>query len=216
MSAKRIVKSVAIIGAGGLGRLALNILRLNRRKVYGFFDDEIKAGTSIDGVLVKGTSAYLIKDRTRVDIIIGIGDIEARKRIFDLLSAQGLGFTTAVHPTACVASDAVVEQGCIVKENAVLEIGAHIGANSIIGNGTVICHDTHIGRHCRISPGVVIAGHARIGDGCYLAPNVSVDRKITIGRQSVIASGCTIWKNILEHSIVKLPQDMHVSSRSLL
>jgi sugar O-acyltransferase (sialic acid O-acetyltransferase NeuD family) len=208
-------RSVAIVGAGALGRLAVNILQLNKQKIHGFFDDNLKTGTIIDGIEVRGPLAQLSKDKGKFDLVIGVGDVKIRKRIFEDLSAQGFNFATVIHPSACVAATSVVGQGCLIKDNAVVEINAQIGVNSIIGNCSIICHDTQVGSHCRVSPGVVVAGFSRIGDECYLAPNVSVDRKITIGRQSIIASGCTIWKNIPESSLVKLPQEMNVHPRSL-
>jgi len=208
--------SIAIIGAGGLGRIVANILRLNNQTTIEFYDDdETKSGTEVDGIRVNGKIVDIYKLTPSPSLIIGIGDINARKELYTKFKSEGFSFASAIHPTAIVAYSAKIEEGCIIKENAVIEIGTRIGANSIIGNGTVICHDCDIGKHCRIAPSVTIAGYAIIGEGCYLAVKVSVDRKIKIGENSVIASGCTIWKDVPSSVIVKLPEPMKIEERQL-
>ncbi len=204
--------AVAIIGAGALGRLAANILHLNQVAVMGFYDDGIASGTVIDGIEVKGGLDQFFSLKG-VGAIIGVGDIAGRRKIYERCLAGGVKLVSAVHPSASIASTAVVGQGCLIKEFAVLEIGVTLGDNCIVGNRAVICHDTRIGSHCRLAPGVSIAGYALIEDECYLAVNVAVDRKITVGARSVIASGCTIWENVPPESLVKLPQKMIVSPR---
>jgi len=201
----------AIIGASALGRIVANILKLNQIEITGFFDDDkIKQDTKIDGIKVAGSISDLDNLNKNVELIIAIGNVQKRKRLFNKFKKAGYKFGNAIHPTASIASSVTLGKGIIVKENAILEIGVNISDNVIIGNGSIICHDTKIGTHCRIAPGVTIAGYVTIDDEVYIGVNVSVDRTLTIGKKSIIASGCTIWKNIPANSFVKLPNPMDV------
>lgn len=207
--------SMAIIGAGALGRIIANILRLNNEDIAGFYDDdETKIGKEIDGVRVNGKFEDVHRLIPLPSLIIAIGDIKARKNLYAKFKSESFALASVIHPSATVASSARIEEGVIIKEHVIVEVGARIGANSIIGNGAVICHDCDIGKHCRLAPSVTIAGHAVIGEGCYLGVNVSVDRKITIGENSVVASGCAIWKNVPGNALVKLPTNMKVEKRN--
>ena len=187
--------AVTIIGKGALARIVANILYLKLEEEY---------------KMVESNEFEPVKD---AKVIIAIGDIETRKRLYEEYKKAGCIFHTAIHPITVVPSSAVIGQGCIIKDNVTIEVDAIIGPNSIIGNGSVICHDVVIGSHCRIAPGVIIAGHSIIDDECYLALKVSIDRNLVVGKQSTIASGCTIWKDVPKNSIVKLPQKMDVKER---
>ncbi len=201
----------AIIGASALGRLVANILKLNQVEITGFFDDdEKKQGKKVDGVSVVGPVSDLFSLGGKTKLIIAVGDVQKRKRLFKKFKKVGYNFANAIHPSASIASSVTLGEGVIIKENAVLEIGVKISDNVIIGNGSVICHDSKLGSHCRIAPGVTIAGYVTIDDEVYIGVNVSVDRTLTIGKKSVIASGCTIWKDVPCNSFVKLPHQMDV------
>lgn len=206
--------SIAIVGAGALGRLVANILRVNQQDVIGFYDDDgAKIGMTVNGLVVQGSLADLYTLSSRPKLIIGIGDVGTRQRLYEQFKADGFAFARAVHPSAVIASSAEIGGGVIVKENAVIEVSSKIGGNSIIGNGAIICHDCHIGMHCRIAPAVTIAGHVTIGECCYLGVRVSIDRRLTVGANSVVASGCTLWKPVPPNSIVKLPHPMKIEER---
>lgn len=79
-----------------------------------------------------------------------------------------------IHPTAVVASDALLAEGVSVGAQAVIESGVQIGANTLIGAGSVIGRNTRIGRDGLIHPNVTIASFTEIGarvilhSGCVL------------------------------------------------
>lgn len=203
-----------IIGAGALGRIAANTFDFTKDLVF-YDDDPDKIGTKVNGIPVSGPVEDIYElDREQVELLIGIGNINVRRELYDQFLSKGYSFTDAVHPTASVAPSATIGPGCIVKDQATVEVGAEIGANTIVGNGATVCHDTTVGDHCRLAPAVTIAGHCTIGDRSYLAVDVSVDRNCTIGEDTIIASGCTIWKDVLQNSVVKLPQVMDRTDRA--
>lgn len=202
---------VSIIGAGALGRIVCNILNLDNKEIDGFYDDNRK-GTIINEHEVLGKIDDAIK-KDGLKVIIAIGDLDTRVKLYNKFESEGHKFTSAIHPSAEIGPNVRIGDGTIIKDKAVLEVGSKIGKNSIMGNGSVICHDSVINDHCRIAPGVTIAGHVNVGQKSYLGVGVSVDRKMSIGDNCIIASGCTIWKDVDSNSFVKLPQEMKTEER---
>jgi UDP-3-O-[3-hydroxymyristoyl] glucosamine N-acyltransferase len=69
-----------------------------------------------------------------------------------------------VHPTAIIAPDVTRGRRISVGAYAVIEAGAHLGDESVIGAGVVIGQDVKLGRGCRIYPRVVIYPGTELGD----------------------------------------------------
>jgi UDP-3-O-[3-hydroxymyristoyl] glucosamine N-acyltransferase len=71
---------------------------------------------------------------------------------------------TEVHPTALIAPDTTRGRRVSVGAYAVIEAGARVGDETVIGAGAVIGRGVVIGRRCRIYPRVVIYPGTELGD----------------------------------------------------
>ena len=71
---------------------------------------------------------------------------------------------SGIHPTASIASDAILAEAISVAAFAVIEAGACIGPGASIGAGAVIGEGVVIGADCHIYPRVVIYPGTSIGD----------------------------------------------------
>jgi UDP-3-O-[3-hydroxymyristoyl] glucosamine N-acyltransferase len=74
----------------------------------------------------------------------------------------------AVHESAVVAADAVLEKPVRIGPGAVIGAGARIGAGSIVGASVVIGDRCTIGTRCTLHPGVVLYPGMRLGDRVIL------------------------------------------------
>ena len=72
-------------------------------------------------------------------------------------------FAAGIHPSAVVDSSAQLGQRVSIQPLAVIEPGARIGDDTIVGAGSYIGHETVIGSACHIYPGVTIRERSRIG-----------------------------------------------------
>jgi UDP-3-O-[3-hydroxymyristoyl] glucosamine N-acyltransferase len=72
-------------------------------------------------------------------------------------------FTAGVHPSAVVDASAQLGQRVSIQPLAVIEPGAKIGDDTIIGAGSYVGHETVIGSACHIYPHVTIRERSRIG-----------------------------------------------------
>lgn len=79
-----------------------------------------------------------------------------------------------VHPTAVIASSAVID--------ATAEIGPHVS----------IAERARIGKGTRVEAGAAIGSDVEIGEDCVLHANVTVYAAVRIGKRVILHSGCVI------------------------
>jgi UDP-3-O-[3-hydroxymyristoyl] glucosamine N-acyltransferase len=72
-------------------------------------------------------------------------------------------FTPGVHPSAVVDPSAQIGERVSIQPYAVIEAGARIGDDTVVGAGTYIGHEVGIGAACLIYPRVTIRERTRIG-----------------------------------------------------
>ncbi len=72
-------------------------------------------------------------------------------------------FTPGIHPSAVVDPSVQLGDRVSIQPLAVIEAGAQIGDDTIIGAGSYIGHETVIGSACHIYPHVTIRERSRIG-----------------------------------------------------
>ena len=81
-----------------------------------------------------------------------------------------------VHPTAVVAPDAEIGEGCEIGPYAVIGAAARLGAGCIIGPHAVIGAGVEMGPHCRVHAHVSIS-HAVLGEAVVLHPGARIGQE---------------------------------------
>ena len=176
---------VAVVGAGGYGRVALDVLLAGGLgdRVLGFYDDAHAAlSERIRGFPVLG-DIEMLKSMLSVEpvhLIVAITDNVARLRVANALRGIGGQFFTALHPLAYVSDVATVGAGCVVGAGAVAHPDATLGSHCYIGPGAVVDRDAEIGAGSWLSAGVVVGEGARVGARVVLGSNSSVGRKANV------------------------------------
>jgi UDP-3-O-[3-hydroxymyristoyl] glucosamine N-acyltransferase len=69
-----------------------------------------------------------------------------------------------VHPTAVVGRDVILGEGVSVQPFVVIEDGARIGANTVLGAHGYVGHAASIGADCQIAPRVTVGARCVIGN----------------------------------------------------
>ncbi|QXE90592.1 acetyltransferase [Geomonas subterranea] len=192
---------VLIIGAGGHAKVLVEALLAEGALIAGMLDaDPARLGDSVLGVPVIGddnTAEDFPRDAVR--LVNGIGSIglpEMRRSIFERFSARGYRFATVVHPSAVVASDVELGAGAQIMAGAVLQPGCRIGDNVIINTRASVDHDCTIGDHTHIAPGVTLSGGVTVGSGCHVGTGATVIQGVRIGDGSVIGAGAVVTKDV--------------------
>jgi UDP-3-O-[3-hydroxymyristoyl] glucosamine N-acyltransferase len=83
-------------------------------------------------------------------------------------------FAPGVHSSAVVDSSAQLGERVSIQPLAVIEPGARIGDDTIIGAGSYVGHETVIGSACHIYPNVTIRERSRVGSRVIIHSGVVI------------------------------------------
>ena len=183
---------VAIVGAGGHGRVVANTLRAAGIAIHGFYDDdESLVGGSVDDIPVVGTLATLAEEPPR-PAVAGIGDNAARKQVVESLE---LDWVTAVHPFSWVDPTAELGPGTLVCAGAIVQAGARVGSHVILNTKSSVDHDTQVGDYVHVAM-AHLAGGASADEGAFLALASTVLPGCQHGAWSLVAAGSLVRKYV--------------------
>ena len=191
---------VVIIGAGGHGKVVLDILQAQGKyRVAGFLDANASLAESyVCGVPVLGQINALprLKRQKIRRAIIAIGDNKARLAQVADVEAAGMELVSAVHPTAFVSSRAKVGRGVVVAPKASIVTEAVIGDLVIVNTAAVVDHECVVGDGAHICPGAVLAGRVRVGRGAFVGIGANVIQCRTVGEFAVIGAGAVVIDDV--------------------
>lgn len=194
-------REILLLGAGGHARVLIEALRAAGVHPAGIIDaNPATCGSSVMGVPVLGDDAELERrDPERYLLVNGVGSIRCtanRRRVFDYYKALAFRFEVVRHPSAVIASDAVLEEGAQVMAGAVLQPGCRVGCNSIVNTRTSLDHDCIVGAHVHLAPGVTLSGEVSVADGAHVGTGATVIQQIAIGAGALVAAGAVVVRDV--------------------
>jgi sugar O-acyltransferase (sialic acid O-acetyltransferase NeuD family) len=196
---------VLIVGAGGHGKVVLDILRAEGHyRPIGFLDaDPALTGSSVHGLPILGQINLLPKLRQKAQkAIVAIGDNRTRASYADLVRQQGWDLVSAIHPTASVSPTATLGINVVVAAGAVVGTDAELADNVIINTAAVVDHECQIGNAAHICPAAALAGRVRVGEMAFVGLGCRVIQCLTIGSQSTIGAGAVVLEDVPEYATV--------------
>lgn len=190
--------TLILIGAGGHGRVVLELVRaLGIYDVVGFVDPEPAASTIL-GVPVLGGDDVLpgLRAQGVTDAFVAMGSNRLRQRIGGKLEALGYNQPSLVHPSAFLSPTARLGAGVLVMARAVLGTEALLGRWAILNTGAVADHDNQLHEACHVAPGCALAGTVQVGARSLIGVGSSVRPNITIGADVVVGAGSAVVADV--------------------
>lgn len=197
-------RKLAIIGAGGHGKVVGEIALLNNYNDVHFFDnkaDKIKEYP----FSIAGNLNHLEKNINDFDyFFVAIGDNRKRYDNFQWLKKYKVEIINLIHPKSTISKFSFLEKGICVMANAVINSGSKIKEGAIINTSATIDHDcmiddfVHISPNCSLSGGVTIGKYSHIGTGTSIHPGKQ------IGKDVKTAVGSKVFKDIIDGSVYKI------------
>jgi UDP-perosamine 4-acetyltransferase len=191
---------VIIAGAGGHGRVVLDILRAAaEHTVVGFLDaNEDLQGTDISGVPVLGNLNLLFKLKSKgvAGAIVAIGDNRIRDGYAQKLAAAGLRLINAIHPSAILSPTAELGVNLVIAAGAIICTETKIADSVIINTAAVVDHECDIARAVHIAPGVRLAGRVSVGQGAFVGIGANVLPCLRIGEHAIVGGGTLVLRDI--------------------
>jgi UDP-perosamine 4-acetyltransferase len=192
--------NLVMIGAGGHGRVVLDIIReQGLHQVTAVVDaDPLLTGKQLDGIDIIGQANLLprLKSRDISGAIIAIGDNRIRQRYLNEVRAAGLKLVSAIHPKASVARSCTIGEGVVVCAHATLCVEARISDGAIINTAAVVDHECEIGQASHVCPGALLAGRVRLGERVFVGLGAKIIQCLDIGDDVMIAAGAVAVCNI--------------------
>ncbi|MCC8138445.1 MAG: PglB [Clostridiales bacterium] len=143
--------NLLILGAGGHGRVALEVAEATGQYDNIAFLDDNKDRSNIIGKL----SNY-DKFTGQFDYaFVAIGKPEVRKKYQELLTHK-YKIATLIDPSAHISPSSSVGIGTLVMIGAVIQANCRIGAGCIISAGAIVDHDSVLNDYCHINAGAIV------------------------------------------------------------
>lgn len=200
--------TLAIVGAGGFGREVLAIARAQRgggwRDVVFFDDDTSRPGDPrIQRLAVPlGGTVDDLLGRSRMDVVIAIGDPVTRKAIAIRIHQAGHAFPTLRHPDSTLAPDVELSPGTVVCPGARISTGVSLGVHLHVDQNATVGHDCVIGDFVRLNPSACISGEVSIEQECLVGANATVLPRLSLGQGSLVGAGAVVTRGVPDSTTV--------------
>lgn len=198
---------VLILGAGGHGRVVLDILlHTGRYEVVGFLDNNSAIhGRRVDGVPVHGAVADLERifaESQAHGVVIAIGDNGVRRGLARDIQQSDIPLLSAIHPSATIASSAQLGRNVVVAAGVVVCANCQIGDSVILNTGCIIDYQSMIGEGSHICPGVRLGGRVKVEQGVFVGIAATIIPRVTLGCESIIGAGSVVLEDVPQLSTV--------------
>jgi sugar O-acyltransferase (sialic acid O-acetyltransferase NeuD family) len=191
--------NIGIIGYSGHSFVCIEIAKLNKINVKGYFDQNKK---SINPLKL----AYLgdeEKASDELELFIGIGDNRIRERVFTKLQTINKRLNiTLTHPNTIVSQSTKIGSSSILAAGVIVNPLAIIGIGCIINTGSIIEHECIVGDFAHIAPGATLAGNVSIGKGTFIGANTTVKQGVKIGHNVIVGAGSVIINDVPDNAVV--------------
>lgn len=192
---------LAIIGAGDLGKQALEIARLQKKYVpVGFFDD-FNTDDSFQNLPPLGKiedieAAFSGKKFDYLFAAIGYKHLGFKQQLTERFSR--IPFATIVHPTAVIEREAELESGVLLYAFAYIGFGVKVSKHSVINVYTYLPHDVLVKECSFLSCGVNVGGNVTIGERTFVGIGATVSDGVNICDDVLVGAGTVVIKDIVE------------------
>ena len=190
------MKNLAILGAGGHGKVAADIAEQLGWSVH-FFDLAHPEVSECGPWQILGDEKCLIEHASQyAAVFVAIGDNETRERKQKEFKALGFTITTLISPYATISEHVEIGEGVLIVANACINIGTTIADGVIVNTGANVDHDNILEAFCHISPGVNLAGEVSVGERCWIGIGSSVIHQIAIADNVIVGAGAVIINDV--------------------
>jgi len=191
------MKSLAILGASGHGRVVAEAAELSGWNVQCFFDDAYPKKQRNSNWSIVGNTSDLLKRLDEFDAVhVAIGDNKTRLFKIDILKENGAILSTVIHPSAVISKSSRLKEGVSVFANSTVNSDAVIGVGAVLNTNSSVDHDCNLGSGVHISPGVNLGGHVKVGDRSWVGIGSTVIQCVEIGKDVVIGAGSAVVSSI--------------------
>ena len=200
-------KPIIILGAGSIGKSAMEAFASNNVIVYGFLDDDTTLqGKEIGEVEVMGKlddQGYLSVIGSECEAFVAMEEIEVRRSLVQMLiEDRKVMPVNAIHETAILATSADIGHGNFIGAGVIIGSYSELKSHLIINPGAIINHDVKLGNYVQVGAGSAINSGVQIDDEVFIGSGVTIVSGIKVGAGARIGAGSVVIKNVDEGQTV--------------
>jgi sugar O-acyltransferase (sialic acid O-acetyltransferase NeuD family) len=196
-------EKIVIIGGGGFGREVFALINKELFEVAGFIDNSIDSDGELPAPVLGDDSIIPhLKSRQISNVCIAIGNMQVRRKLFDIVRKAGLSLPSVIHKSATVLTSIPTGEGIIVYPAVVVMNDCSIGDGVLLNSGVTLGHDVSIGDFSNINPGANLAGRVQIGQNSMIGIGASIRENICIGNRVIVGAGSVVINDIPDDTIV--------------
>ncbi|GAB4395835.1 MAG: acetyltransferase [Microscillaceae bacterium] len=192
---------VLILGAKGLGQVALEIFNSHGLLVYGFLeDDETWHQRQIDHVSILGRTddqAFLKLIGAKCEAFVASDENQYRKHLTNLLlEKRKVMPLNAIHAQAYLAQSVQLGHGNLIGPGAILNAGVKLGSHSVVHACALIDYGSQIADYVQIGAGSVLNSEVVVEEEAFIGSGVTVVAGVKIGKQARVGAGSVVIQDI--------------------
>jgi len=200
-------KPIIILGAGSLGKVALDIFRSHDWLVYCFLDeDNSLQNTQIDDISILGSYTEdkflkLIDDHS--DVFVALDHPEKRQEaIQNVLKKRRKMPINAFHKDSFWEVSAVLGSGNLFFARSYVGTNARVGNHCILGASAIVDYEATLADNVQVGAGAVINAKVKIGEGAFIGSGATIAPNLKIGKNAKIVAGSMVLKDVADNETV--------------
>lgn len=200
-----------LCGAGNVEgvRLALSVNREERRwsRIVLLDDDAAKHGRSILGIEIIGPFELLETVEPGAGEAANlVARTTARRRAARArIRTFAVPLTPLIHPNVDTTG-VKFGRDILAFQNATLGAESSVGEGSVIFMGAVVGHGSRLGECCILAPNAVVNARVRVGDDVYVGTNASILPDLRIGAGATIGACSAVMQDVpAEATVIGVP-----------
>lgn len=190
--------SVAVLGAGGHGKVVADAIRCaDANATIVFFDGKWPQQIMLNKWQVHGRIEDFYRVKESYDAaVVAIGNNSVRAEIVGECLKNAVVMARVVHPSAVVSVEASVSEGVMILAGAIINIDAQIGRGVIVNTGACVEHDVIVGDFAHVCPRAAVAGGAKIGKAAWIGIGATVKQGVEVGEGAIIGAGAVVISDV--------------------
>lgn len=202
------LKPLVIWGASGHAKVLREFCLELGCQLVALFDNAVVPPPFPDVPVLAGREGFLRwkadADRSGVAGLVAIGGDRGRDRldIQTFMRDNGIEIIRAVHPTAFVAADAVMGEGCQVLAHSVVGADVRMGDGCIVNTKASVDHECILGAGVHVAPGATLAGCVGVGSFSLVGVGAIVLPRVRIGSNAIVGAGAVVTKDVADNAVV--------------
>ena len=191
------MKRLALLGAGGHGKVVADTAMASGWDIVEFYDDAWPKRTVNGHWPVLGdTSALLLRVSEYNGVLVSIGNCPIRWEKQRALQAVGARFATVVHPHAWVSPFARLGPGTVILAGAIVNTDAVIGDAGIVNSDATVDHDCVLSHAVHVTPGAHVLGNVVIDAYSWIGVGAVVRQGMKIGANVMVGAGAVVVQDV--------------------